>query len=527
MYPPPQDRERVDPVTDWDRVRFRDERSDRRRPRPEVPVWRSRQTWRWLLAGTALLAVVLVVFRQPLAKQFWPDTRIQQLIDQGDAALRAGHLTSDDGRGARQYYEAALALDSDRGEARAGLSRVAGAALAQASMFTRQGRIDEAHAALALANDLQVPRAQATRVAEALREREAGRSEIEPLLLQAQSALAAGRLDGQPDAALPLFQRILQLQPGRVEALEGREDALSDLLQQAQTALKQGRVAEGGEIIATVRGYDPGHVDLPAAQAALARVSEGTVARADQDLRGRRLDSAQQAYQAALVAAPDDARARQGLERTAAAHADVARRQAADFNFDEAEAALRQARELAPQLPAVLEAEQALVRARASKASLDARISAPQRQQRLDRLLAGIAQAEARNDWITPPGESAFDQLRAAQALAPGDARVRQAADRQLPAVRRCFEEEWRSNRVRRAQGCLSAWQTLQPSDPGLGEARRRMAQKWIAVGDERLGAGDVAFATQALDEARALAPRAPGLEEFAERVRRAGATAP
>ena len=46
------------------------------------------------------------------------------------------------------------------------------------------------------------------------------------------------------------------------------------------------------------------------------------------------------------------------------------------------------------------------------------------------------------------------------------------------------------------------------------------MAEKWIAIGDERLGAGDVAFAAQALDEARGIDPRAPGLSDFAERVR-------
>lgn len=523
---PPRDR--IEPSTDWDKVRFRDDPRNHHdddgydeSPYPP-PAWRSRRVWRWALLILILLAAVLVVFRQPLAAVFWPDTRIQQLLDQGDAALRIGQLSASGGRGARQYYEAALALDSDRSEARAGLAKVAEAALVQAREYTERKQYDRAHAALALANELQVPRANATQVADTLRQHEAGGSDIEPLLKQATAAQAAGRLDGAPDTALPLFQRVLSLQPGRIEALEGREDALSDLLKEAQALLAQGKVAEAGAVIARVRGYDPGHVDLPAAQAALARAGDNGVSRADQDLRARRLEAARKGYEDVLSTSPDEARARQGLDRVAAAYAEQARKQAGDFHFTEAEAALAQAREIAPQSAAVSEAEQALVRARAAEARLDARTSPRQRGQQLADLLDGIAKAEARNDWITPPGESVYDQLRAAQALAPDDARVKSVAARLLPAVTRCYEDELRGNRLRRAQACLSAWQTLSPGASALPEARRQMAQKWIAVGGERLGAGDVAFATQALNEARALAPQAPGLNEFAERVRMA-----
>ena len=76
-----------------------------------------------------------------------------------------------------------------------------------------------------------------------------------------------------------------------------------------------------------------------------------------------------------------------------------------------------------------------------------------------------------------------------------------------------------RANRVRRARGCLDAWQAVAPTDSRLQESRRLLALKWIAVGDERLGAGDVAFAVQALAEARTLDASAVGLAEFAHRV--------
>ena len=151
-------------------------------------------------------------------------------------------------------------------------------------------------------------------------------------------------------------------------------------------------------------------------------------------------------------------------------------------------------------------------------------LTPPTRRQQRDvtRLLAEAAEAEARGDWLTPPGESAYDKLRAAQSIAPADAQVRRAAARVLPAARRCYEDELRSNRLRRASVCLDAWQQLAPVDQGVSDGRRRLAQRWIAVGAERLGAGEIGFATQALASAQALDAKAPGLAEFAERVRTA-----
>jgi len=508
---------RIEPIADWEHLRFRDGDAPARHG---PPLWRARRTWRWGALVVVLLLILLAVFRQPLANLFWPDTRIQQLLDQGHAALRSGRLTAPDGSGARQYFEAAQALDGDRAEARDGLARVAKAALEQARRAIARSDFAAAHASLALATELQVPRAEAAVVADHLRTREAAAAGIESLLRQARAAQAAGRLDGDPAAALPLFQRVLALQPNRIEALEAREDILSDLLQQADTAMARGDVVAAGRLIAQVRGYDGGHVDLPAAQAGFARAIDERLKRADADLRRGRLARAAEGYQQVQAAAGDDARARQGIDRVAAAFAETARRQAGDYRFEQAESALARARELSPQVPAVRDATQYLARVRAAHANLPASLPPRERQRRTATLLAEMAQAEARGDWMTPPGESAYDKLRAVQAVAPDDPRVRRAAARVLAAAQACFEQEWRGNRVRRAQSCLAAWQAIRPGDPALMEARRRMAQKWIAVGDERLGAGDVAFAAQALDEARGIDARAPGLSDFAERVR-------
>ena len=148
-----------------------------------------------------------------------------------------------------------------------------------------------------------------------------------------------------------------------------------------------------------------------------------------------------------------------------------------------------------------------------------------ERQRRLRQWLQQAAEAEARGDLLTPPGDSAFDKLRAARAIAPDDARVLKASARLMPAAKACFEKELRGNRLGRAGECLDARRILEGEGTALDDSRRRLAQRWIAVGNERLGAGEMQAAKAALAAARGLDPGVSGLQEFSERLRAAAVT--
>lgn len=479
--------------------------------------------WRWILAALLLVAVLLLVLRQPLANWLWPQTRAEQLHEQAARALGQGRLTAADGTGARELYSAALALDPDRTDARAGLDRVGQAALAQARTAISRRQFAQAHDALQLAEELSVPRAQVDALREQLRHNEAASVGIDQLLQVAASARAAGKLEGS-DGALPLYQRVLELEPDNTQALEGREDTLSDLLQQARSRLDAGDLAGASVVVRRVQQAHAGHVELPDTLAALARAAETRRTQADRELRRGQLVRALENYGAALLVNPEDSEALNGVQAVATAHARRSERHAADYRFKEAEAELRQARSIAgtsaSQNPAIAQAQEHLARARQTQRRSSAATPTASQRTRVAQLLADATQAQARGDLLTPPGDSAFDKLRAARAIAPHDPRVEAASARLVPAAIECFNDALRANRLVRAGGCLDARRALEGETAAVRESRRELARRWLALGDQRLGAGELQGARAALDAARTLDPAAEGLTAFAERLR-------
>ncbi|MBO9715758.1 MAG: hypothetical protein J7507_02880, partial [Pseudoxanthomonas sp.] len=240
------------------------------------------------------------------------------------------------------------------------------AALARARAAIDAGRLDEARRWLALAADLQVPRAQREALARRLHRADAAGIDLPAVRDQARAALDAG----DPERALPLYAQWLVVAPDDAMALEGREDALSLLLERVPPALRADDLAAAARWLALARRHDPGHVDLPDLQAAYAQALAQQLRRAEQALQRGRAEEAADRFLVLREVAPDDAAVAQGARRTALALATRARQQAADFHFDAAERALAQARLLAPDAIEVAEAARDLERARAAESHL-------------------------------------------------------------------------------------------------------------------------------------------------------------
>lgn len=481
---------------------------------------RRREQWASAAVVVAISLLALAIWlRQPLSDWLWPDTRIQQLRAEAEQALRAGRLSAPEGRGARELYEAAIALDPDRPEARAGLARVGAAALAEAERAIAADRFEHARRHLDLAIALSMPRARTDAAAAALRTRQAAVADLPRVLARAEAA----RERSEWAQAARLYGQVIALAPRHVGALEGREDALAALLAQARADIQAGRVADAMQAVQAVQQIDAGHVELADTLSAIAAARESALRGARRDLRAGRLDDAQVGFERVLAFGGQDTEARQGLEQVGLAHAARSREAAADFRFDAATRALDRAEALAPNRAEVTQAREALARARSTQSRLVPRPTRAARRS-LDTLLREAAQAQARGDLLEPPGDSAYDKLRAARALAPNDARVSAALRRLQPAARSCFEDHLRANRLSGASDCLDTWQALAGRTPATRAASARLAQRWIAVGDERLGAGELDAARRALANARTLDPAAAGLADLAERVRVAAA---
>lgn len=475
-----------------------------------------------MAAAALLLLVALLLLRQPLAELMWPQNPAQEALGQADAALQRGHLTAEDGSGARELYESALAMDPDRPEPRRGLASVAQAALERARRETADGRYAQAHAALQLARELSAPREHVRAATESLREHEVADAGLDGLWARAERAHRGGTLYGTEHAALPLYRQILRLDPDHLEALRGRDDAIGELLQQARASLRGGELGAAAALIAVAREFDPGHVDLPDTGARLTEERDATLDQAAEAIEAGHLEQAVQRYRALLEVDGSDAQARDGLLQAGHAYARRANRLAADFRFADAEAALEQARALAPDDARVRAVGEQVEASRARHARLEPGHSPADRRQRVRVLLDESADAERRGDLLNPPGDSAFDKLRAARAIAPDDPQVREASMRLLAAASDCFERELSANSLGRAKACLDGRAALGDAPRGLAEARQRLAQRWLAIGDERLGAGEIEGARAALRSAREADPSVPGLDEFTERLRTA-----
>lgn len=503
---------------------------DLARPGQRAPLREPRRAWPWLLlaaavVATAGLALLLGHWREQIGERLVPDSAINLQIEQAQQALARGELSRADGSGARERFQAVLARDPDHLAARAGMVAVRDAALAQARDAMARGDAATARARIEMARGMAAPASALVQLEQQLQRIESAGADLADLLGRARAAQAEGRLEQVPDGALALYLDVLRLQPDNALALGGRSEILSGLVLQARQALARGDLAAAEALAARVVGADPSHLELPALQARLGEVRQqrqretaARLAKAEADRRAGRLAEAADAYLALLAADPATADARRGLDDTAAAMALRAGREAADFDFDAAEASLQLARTWQPATPAIAATERRLAQARAAQGQLPAANPA-----RLSGLLDQARAAMRRGDLIDPPGASAWDFLRQASAVAPGSAGLRAALAEYDRRALACFEDELAGNRLSRAQSCLDARAARDAGSAALMADRRRLADRWLAFADERLGANELALARRALNSAQALDPANPGLAGIAERLARAG----
>lgn len=197
-------------------------------------------------------------------------TEVEVLLGQAQTALDAGRVVGPDGASA--LYRRILAADPGNALATAGLRRSADAlaaaartALAErdlpaaAQRMTELGEIASDHAGLP---ELQAQLTQA---------REAAQAELERNVQRAQAQLRAGRIAGDADSAVALFESVLARQPEHAQARDGLRRSAAALLAQAQAAIEDSNTERAERLLAEALRLAP---DLPGAAGVRSQLRE-------------------------------------------------------------------------------------------------------------------------------------------------------------------------------------------------------------------------------------------------------------
>lgn len=477
-----------------------------------------------LSAAAIVLAsgIALVVWREPLGRLLLPDPRLNQRLAAADAALARGELTRADGQGARELYEAVLAADPDQLAAQQGLARVRAAAVKNVDEALRGHRLAEARRELALAESLSVPRDQLQPLKARLLELDRSAARLPEWLAAATRPGASAR------QSLEAYEAILAVDAGNALALEGRSQVLGRELERAQALLAKGKLREAETIVADVIARDPAHLDLPEAQAALGESRDrrqsflaGQLRIAQRDQRAGRCERAAKRYRQMLATDAESSAAKDGLRACAMKLLQRANEQIARQEFAAAERGLAQARSWAPELPGLPAARRHLRQARADHARLQ-KLSRTAEARRLPQLLAEAREAMRSEQFLEPPGASAWDRLRVAASIAPASEELKSTQHEYRRAARACHEQGLIANDLGRAQTCLQALIAMDPGDARLTAAQARLCERWLAYAEERIGAGDFVSARRALAAAQALDPTHARLPALEARLRQA-----
>lgn len=485
-----------------------------------------RRRWPWLLAVLALAVLGHAGW------SWWPEL-VQRLPDpRGDALLTA--LDQQLAAPSSEVSALLSAFEALRNHLPAGDARLSSASERLLAELLR--RADQARSA----GDLEIATrwldaaaaagAEAALIAprRAELERGLGRPQrIEQWLAEAVAALEAG----DEDQALRDIERVLELEPRNALALELRQRVGLAELERAEQALAEGafEAAESALEEAVRRG-------APSARVAELRTA---MARALEDQRAQRQrllsearafaaagrlagseDSALARYEALLRLDPADAEARAGRQALAPALVEQAEQAIAARDARSAAALLRQAQDLQPRLTGLGPAREALARLeRELEREREVQALSPAQLAMIAEALAASREALQAGRYIDPPGESAYDHLRRAQAISAFHPEVIATRRASGAVLREQAEQAIATGRLERAHELYDAAEVFQPAHADNQVLQQRLVDALERRIEEASAAGEQGHALAALERLELLAPQHPRRDALRRRA--------
>jgi tetratricopeptide (TPR) repeat protein len=523
---------------------------DRRRhgaPPPREPKSSKRG---WLLPVLLLVVIGVVAFawvEQDRLRGLVPSTELNDVLGRADQALHDGHLDGNDGKSARELYEAARALEPDNDRARDGLRQVGQAEIARADAAVRDGKLDDAALALNAARELLGGGADVERLDQQITKARSANVQPDGLIERAQQALADGHLDGD-DGAGNLYRQVLAIDPNNAIALHGMDKVADGMATQARKALDGGDRSAAAAIVDKLAVLLPNYGELPSLRAALVQAQKQDSGELADDLKqgqdalragridGDGEDTALAYFKSALAIDPDNAEAKAGLGQVAqalivqanaaidandSAHATQLLDRAASFAPKSADLAAARAR-----LGDLNKRATANTNLTATAAGEDGDVGqappaqlTPQQSAQIARMLQNADIAAKRGQIMLPPGDSAYDLYRGALAIDGNNEAARRGLQELPNLVSRQFNQAMSNGNLVQAEGFLGDLSDLAPGDAGQDQLRQRLAGAWMDQAEQQLGRGDRPGATQSLNHAGKLATGNVRLQQLQVRL--------
>jgi tetratricopeptide (TPR) repeat protein len=307
-------------------------------------------------------------------------------------------------------------------------------------------------------------------------------------------------------------------------------------LERAERALRRGELSSADgqgarELFESVLAIDP---DQLQAREGLLAVRREALARADRELRARRLDDARRDVATAeALDAPQVALQplRERLIRLEESSVNVpellARASDPEVGDEEALSLLDQVLAMDAGNALALEGRNEIFSEWLLKAEheLDAG-QVEQARARIARVLAAdpghvdlpplrarLADIDSVHPLAAPP-----KALANAPVEAPRTPAQREAAR----LASQCYATASAGGHPKRAQACVETWLAADPGSSEAAAARAQLTERWLAIAEERIGASDWRAAREALAAARTLQPTHPRLPALEARLSRA-----
>ncbi|HUB88638.1 MAG TPA: hypothetical protein VMA74_02800 [Dyella sp.] len=304
-------------------------------------------------AGIDRLAAVLPNYAQlPTlraslsALQAQANSALTDAINQGNDALRAGRIDGDGNDTALAHFKAALAIDPNNAQAKAGLGQVAQALVVQANAAIDAGDTDHARQLLDQADalapgsaDLVAARARLGQPpAPAVLPPSAGNGgaagaqqqennsalptaqltgqqqiQIADMVSRAKQAAARGDIMSPPgDCAYDLYRGALAIDGNNQQALAGLQALPGEVQQQFNDALRGGSLKKAGSLLDALNNLEPGDAAIAISRQ---RLANAWFDQAEQQLDSGDRDNAASSLEQGRQLQPNDPRLREIMAR--------------------------------------------------------------------------------------------------------------------------------------------------------------------------------------------------------------------